>query len=91
MASPAIDNKREKRLPSICGISRAFTSISLKHLLEICLGDTVLASDILDTFCVQGRKRAESLRSAANRVDIDAVVCDAVRARILHPKRVTCD
>ena len=73
------------------GIPRHVSSFKLEHVLEICLGDTVLASDILDTFCVQGRKRAESLRSAANRVDIDAVVCDAVRARILHPKRVTCD
>ena len=56
------------------------SSFDLGHLLRLCSGDIFLVSDVLDTFCVEGSQRIESLRKAADREDMDAVVCEAVRS-----------
>ena len=56
------------------------SSFDLGHLIRLCSGDIFLVSDVLDTFCVEGSQRIESLRKAADREDMDAVVCEAVRS-----------
>ena len=54
------------------------SSIQMEHLVELCSDDINLVSDVLDTFCVQGRQRLESLRLAADRDDFMIAEFDAV-------------
>jgi hypothetical protein len=54
------------------------SSFQMEHLVDLCSEDLNLVSDVLDTFCVQGRQRLESLKLAADRNDLSIVEFDAV-------------
>ncbi len=58
------------------------SAIDVERLLDICGEDIMLISDVLDTFCVQGRDRVESLETASQEYDIRQAVFDAVRVRL---------
>ena len=53
--------------------------IDVERLLDICGDDIMLVSDVLDTFCVQGRDRVESLEDATRNCDIRQAIFDSVR------------
>ena len=63
---------------SIEVLNVAESAIDIERLLDICGEDIMLVSDVLDTFCVQGRDRVESLESAAREYDIRQAIFDAV-------------
>jgi hypothetical protein len=57
------------------------SAIDIERLLDICGEDVMLVSDVLDTFCVQGRDRVESLETASHNYDIRQAIFDAVSHR----------
>ena len=66
-----------KKFDSEASIS-SISSFRMDRLVEMCSDDLILVSDVLDTFCVQGRQRIESLNAAAERENVSGVVFDAV-------------
>jgi hypothetical protein len=54
------------------------SAIDIERLLDICGEDIMLISDVLDTFCVQGRDRVESLETACQQYDIRQAIFDGV-------------
>jgi hypothetical protein len=65
--------------------------IDVDRLLDICGDDLMLVSDVLDTFCVQGRDRAESLESASRNHDIRQAVFDSVSQSYLMGLKMIFD
>ena len=57
------------------------SAIDIERLLDICGEDIMLISDVLDTFCVQGRDRVDSLENASQDYDIRQAIFDAVTVR----------
>ena len=53
--------------------------IDVERLLDLCGEDVMLVSDVLDTFCVQGRDRVESLEISSQNFDFRQAVFDSVR------------
>ena len=52
--------------------------IDVDRLLDICGEDLLLVSDVLDTFCVQGRDRVDSLETASQTFDVRQAIFDSV-------------
>ncbi len=61
------------------GIYLAISSFQMEHLVDMCCDDIKLVMDILDTFCVQGRERLDSLEISAKKGNLPNAVNDAVR------------
>lgn len=55
------------------------TAFQMEHLLEMCCGDLDLVSNVLETFCVQGRQRLEKMESILEKEDLGEIVFEAVR------------
>ena len=63
------------------GIYLTFSSFRMEHLVDVCCDDITLVTDVLDTFCVQGRSRLESMDSAIELEDLSSALFDAVRCK----------
>ncbi len=61
------------------GIYLTFTSFRMDRLIDVCCDDITLVTDVLDTFCVQGRLQLESLDSAIELEDLSSARFNAVR------------
>ncbi len=60
------------------GIYHSASSFQMEHLVDMCCDDINLVIDVLDTFCVQGRERLDSLEIAIEQENISTAVNDAV-------------
>jgi HPt (histidine-containing phosphotransfer) domain-containing protein len=60
------------------GIYLSFSSFEMEHLVDMCCDDLSLVVDVLDTFCIQGRQRLDSLEHAIEQEDISTAVFDAM-------------
>ena len=60
------------------GIYLSFSSFEMEHLVDMCCDDLNLVVDVLDTFCIQGRQRLDSLENAVEQEDISTAVFDAM-------------
>ena len=56
----------------------AVTSFGMDQLAKLCSDEPMLVSDVLDTFCVQGRQRIESLDAAIQSQNLPDAIFDAV-------------
>jgi hypothetical protein len=61
------------------GIYITFSSFRMEHLVDVCCDDITLVTDVLDTFCMQGRNQLDSLDSAIEQDDLSGAIFDAVR------------
>ena len=61
------------------GIFIPVSAFQMEHLVEICCEDLDLVSDVLDTFCVQGRQRLEAMERVMEHDDLGDIVFEAVR------------
>jgi hypothetical protein len=61
------------------GIFIPVSSFQMEHLVEMCCEDLDLVSDVLDTFCVQGRQRLEKMESLIDQEDLKDIVFEVVR------------
>ncbi len=61
------------------GIFIQASSFQIEQLIDICCDDLALVSDVLDTFCVQGRERLDSLDNRIEQADFYSAVVDSVR------------
>ncbi len=60
------------------GICIQASSFQIEQLIDMCCADLSLASDVLDTFCVQGRERLDSLDRRIEQGDFYIAVVDSV-------------
>ena len=60
------------------GIYHSVSSFQMEHLVDMCCDDISLVIDVLDTFCVQGRERLDSLEIAIEQENVSNTVNDAV-------------
>ncbi len=65
------------------GIFLTFSSFRMEHLVDVRCNDILLVTEVLGTFCVQGRSRLESLDIAIEQEDLSSAMFDAVRCEIL--------
>ncbi len=64
------------------GIFIEVSSFRIEQLIDMCCDDLSLVSDVLDTFCVQGRERLDSLDTRLEQEEFYIAVVDSVRIRI---------
>ena len=60
------------------GIYLPFSSFEMEHLVDMCCDDLNLVVDVLETFCIQGRRRLDSLETAVEQGDLSTAVFDAM-------------
>jgi hypothetical protein len=60
------------------GIYLSFSSFQMEHLVDLCCDDLNLVVDVLDTFCIQGRRRLDSLENAVEQENLSTAVFDAM-------------
>jgi hypothetical protein len=60
------------------GAYLSYGSFEMEHLVNMCCDDLSLVVDVLDTFCIQGRLRLDSLENAIEQEDISTAVFDAM-------------
>jgi hypothetical protein len=60
------------------GIYLSFSSFQMEHLVELCCDELNLVIDVLCTFCIQGRRRLDSLETAVEQGDLSTAVFDAM-------------
>jgi hypothetical protein len=56
----------------------SYSSFSIDQLIELCSDEPMLVSDVLDSFCVQGRQRVDSLKFSVEHQNLSSMIFDAV-------------
>ncbi len=59
-------------------MSSSYSSFQMDQLVDLCSDEPMLVSDVLDSFCVQGRQRLESLIVSVEQKNLTSTIFDAV-------------
>ncbi len=65
------------------GAFKSVSSFDMDQLAKLCSDEPLLVSDVLDTFCVEGRQRIESLDTAIERQNLPDAIFDAVSSCLI--------